>query len=189
MKITPVWWLVAGLAGLFNGCASSSKPVYDQSQVGRIIREQKGEIVAVRDVIIKPTDPLGTLRGGTGRQIGSAIGTAAVGGVTRAVERIGSVVGGDIGAKMDEKAGEEITIRLQNDEEIVIVQERGETPLAVGERVKIQTSASAVPSRIGIGVPMGGSTARVVRDTNFTNERDSWPTERMGRRVADVVTR
>jgi len=156
---------VSAMVFAVAGCGSAAKkPIYTTGQTGQVIREERGEIVAVRDVVIKPTD-VGILRGGPGRQIGSAVGRAVIAGsVIGAAAAVGGVVGGEIGSKADEKAGEEITIRVAGTEEVVIVvQERGETPLAVGEQVKIQSAGSAgnVPG-------VGGGNVRVVRTgSNF----------------------
>ena len=131
----------AALVSVITGCSSSpKKPVYDASQTGTIIREQRGEIVAVRDVVIKPTDLSGSIGGGPGARIGSAAGAGIMGGSLEAAKvAIGRAVGRDLGSKLDEKAGEEITIRLdERDETIIVVQEREEIPLAPGQRVKVQ---------------------------------------------------
>lgn len=170
LAVGAVVWLVAA-----NGCASSAqRPVYSPSQTGHIIREERGEIVAVRDVTIAPPAPAG----GAGRRIGAGIGAGvATGSIERAAAAIGSVIGGDIGAKADEKAGEEITIRLNTEEVIIVVQERGEAPLAVGEKVRVLTSA---PPSGGIGRVLGGATGggtRVERESHFAAE---WPAVRGG---------
>jgi len=168
--------------GLTDGCSSSSQtPVYNSSETGRIIREERGEIVGVRQAIIKPAD-IGIFRGGgTGRRIGTAVGAAAAtGDIDQAKAVVGGEIGGSIGAQLDTKAGEEITIRLKSDEIVVVVQERSEPPLSVGERVKVLTGDS--PSgRMGVlGALMGGSSSggvRVVREEYFA---DSLPAGRNG---------
>jgi outer membrane lipoprotein SlyB len=170
------------LFGGLAGCAApaAKMPVYNPSQTGVIIREQRGEIVGVRDVIIAPPSP-NSIYGGPGRRVGTAIGEGAVesvltGGVpVRAASTIGGIIGGDIGAKADQKMGEELTIRTDNDSVVVIVQERGDIPLVVGERVRILTGANP-------GVPVGsigailrgtgsvGGSTRVERENNFAGD-------------------
>ena len=118
MKTTP--FLCAGaavLVALSAGCASRAKtPVYDTSQTGQILREKPGEVIAVRDVIIKPPD-ISVIRGGTGAQVGAAAGSAIMTGSIGVMKgAIGAAVGRDIGGKLDEKAGEEIEIRLDGDD-------------------------------------------------------------------------
>jgi len=169
MKPTPL--VVAGaivLAGFASGCASrSQKPVYNPSQTGTIIRQEKGEIVAVRDVIIKAGNP-SAIYGGPGRRIGNEVGRAvATGSVTGVIASVGGAIGGEIGSLADDKAGEEIHIRLERSEEVIIVvQERGSAPLAPGQKVNVQTGSSistyprGILSRGSIG-GVGGS-VRVV---------------------------
>ena len=140
--------------------SSSSVPVYDSSQVGTVIRSQSGEILAVRDVVIKASI---TQAGSTGMgaRIGGAAGRSAIyGGPAAAIGAAGAVVGEAVGAvagaRADDKRGEEITVLVEGGQTVTIVQERGSPPLAPGERVKIITGAS---SSI-----YGGGNTRVVRD-------------------------
>ncbi len=145
------------------GCANSrsSLPVYDSSQVGSVIKSQGGEIVSVRDVLIKaPSTNAGST--GMGARIGSAAGRSAIfGGPAAAVGAAGAVVGeaigGVAGARADDKVGEELTIAVEGGQTITIVQERSDPPMAPGERVRIITGASSGP------YGTGGNT-KVVRD-------------------------
>ncbi|MSU66316.1 MAG: hypothetical protein EXS38_09495 [Opitutus sp.] len=117
----------SALLALFAGCNSafSRLPVYARSQVGQVVSEQRGEIISVRDVVIKgQTDQAGAL------SRGSRIGAAAVtGAIMRAPERavaavVGSMAGSAAGGKFDDKLGEEIAVMLEGGRKIVIVQER-----------------------------------------------------------------
>lgn len=172
MKSLPLVGLVAAVLIGSAGCASKSeKPVYSTSQTGVILREQRGEILAVRDVTIKdqPINPAGP-----GRRVGAAVGTVAGSGgsIERAGAVLGAQIGGDLGAALDTKDGEEITIRLENDSVIIVVQERGDTPLAPGERVRVITGSGASVGTIGAilrGGGMGGNT-RVEREANFAGD-------------------
>ena len=67
-----------GLLAVTTGCSSRSRlPVYDPSQVGTVMSTEKGEVVSVRDVLIKPQPPAGS---STGAIIGAGVGqTAATG--------------------------------------------------------------------------------------------------------------
>jgi len=151
-------------AVLLSGCGgrSSTLPVYDSNQVGQVIREQRGEIVAVRDVLIKaPSAPAGSTGAGSRIGAGTVVGIIT-GSPTAVAGAIGSVVGGSVGARADDRLGEEITIMVEGGQSVVIVQERDRNvaPLAIGERVKILTGSGSTSI-------YGGSTAKVVRDLQF----------------------
>lgn len=165
-------WLVLAAAGSMiafgGGCAARSNlPVYDSGQVGNPITSQRGEIVSVRDVLIKaPSQSAGST--GMGARIGSAAGRSAVsGGAAGAVVGavgavVGEAAGAVVGATADNKMGEEITVLVEGGQLITIVQERGSgLPLAQGERVRLVTGGSSSV--------YGGSTTktRVVRDEDF----------------------
>ncbi len=151
---------VAFLAGC--GGRSSTLPVYDSNQIGQVIREQRGDVVAVRDVLIKaPSAQAGS--SGAGSRIGAgAVAGVITGSPTAVANAIGSVMGGSVGARADDRLGEEITVMVEGGQSVVIVQERDRNtaPLAIGERVKILTGS-------GSGGMYGGSTAKVVRDPQF----------------------
>lgn len=146
-----------------TGCSSSSSrlPVYDSSQIGSVIKSEAGEVISVRDVLIKaPSSSAGST--GMGSRIGSAAGRSAIyGGPSAIVGAAGAVIGEAVGsvagAKMDDRVGEEITILSEGGQTITIVQERSNPPLAPGERIRIVTGSSSGPYGSG-----GGS--RVVRD-------------------------
>jgi len=152
---------IAGVVGvLMAGCnsRSSSLPVYDRTQVGQVVSEQRGEVVAVRDVLIQgQRTQAGST--GSGARIGSAAVTGAIlGAPERAVAAVvGSIAGSAAGAKLDDRMGEEITVMLEGGRTVVIVQERvpGDTPMAPGERVRLQTGTSS---------GLGSGNSRVVRD-------------------------
>jgi outer membrane lipoprotein SlyB len=159
--ILPTILLLA--AASVAGCMSSSSstlPVYDSSQVGQVISEQRGTIVDVRDVLIKaPTASAGS--SGTGSRIGAAtVAGLATGSPIAAAGAIGSVIGGVAGARADDRQGEEITMVMEDGRTLVVVQERGDTPLAIGEHIRVQT---------GTGSSVyGGATAHVVRESVVT---------------------
>ena len=142
--------LAAGASLLLVGCGTSRRtPVYDRSQVGQIISEQSGEILAVQEVVIKaPTSRAGSA--GAGSRIGSAAAGAAISGNPVAIAVAASqIIGGAAGAIADNQRGEELTILLKDGRTVVIVQERGRVPFGVGDRVRIMS---------------GGTHDRVVRD-------------------------
>ena len=158
---------VGGALAAGAGCVSKSTlPVYDSSQVGNAITSERGEILSVRDVLIKaPSQSAGNT--GMGARIGSAAGRSAVMGAPGAiVGAVGAVVGeaagAMVGATADDKMGEEITVLVEGGKTITIVQERGDgLPLAAGEKVRLVTGASS-------SVYGGSSTkTKVVRDEEY----------------------
>ena len=159
-----VFTLLIVAAGVVAGCATASKtPVYDRSQTGQIISEQRGEIVGVQDVVIKaPTQAAGST--GIGSKMGSAaVVSAVLGSPIHAAIAAGDVIGGIAGAPMDNEKGEELTIMLKDGRTVVVVQQRGQVPFMFGDRVKIMTgSGNSIYSE---------SNARVVRDESIVNSR------------------
>ena len=174
MKITR--GILAALAGgvvAAGGCSSSSSrlPVYDSSQVGTVIKSQGGEILSVRDVLIKAASSQAGSTG-MGSRIGAAAGRSAIyGGPSAAIGAAGAVVGEAVGAIAgaragDDRVGEEIVISVEGGQTITIVQERSNPPLAPGERVRIVTGAST--ERYG----SGGDT-KVVREEEVATSTTS----------------
>lgn len=138
------WILFAGISvWALTGCgsSSSSRPVYNSSQVGQMISEQQGEIIGVQDVLIKAqTSQAGSP--GMGSRMGSAAVTSAIlGSPIHAAVAAGQAIGGIAGAAADNKNGEELTILLKDGRTVVIVQERGNVPFAVGEKVKLKSGS------------------------------------------------
>jgi outer membrane lipoprotein SlyB len=186
MKSTPLLRVcAAALLGLTAGCASSSnKPVYTTSQTGVIMKEKTGQIMSVRDVVIKDPDngSIFSRGGGPGATIGGAAGRAATTGGSVPVATagiIGEEVGRQLGGQLDERAGEEISIRLdEGDEMITIVQERTGPPLAPGERIKVLVPSRTAPGSMASiirGNTNGG--VRVVRDPDYNGAHFSRETQ------------
>lgn len=154
---TQLCGLIGFVACVFAGCASSPRtPVYDSNQVGQVITAQSGEVIGVQDVVIKaPSSRAGST--GVGAQIGSAAAVAAItGNPLNAAMAAGRVVGSVVGAGADNQRGEEITVLLKDGRTIVVVQERGSVPFAIGDRVKVMSGSS--------GAIYGGGKAQIVRD-------------------------
>ena len=168
--------LTAGVVVLAGCSQRANLPVYNPSQTGVAMHVETGEVVSVRDVLIKPDGPSAT---STGSILGAGAGRSAVTGNPGPLGgAVGSVVGASVGSRLDEKAGEEITIAVEGGLTIVVVQERSSPPLAPGERVKIVSGSSPSMGRYpgggggwggiipGSGI-MGGSSGgntRVLRD-------------------------
>ena len=146
---------VAGVG--LAGCGSASKtPVYDSSQVGQMISEQKGEIIGVQDVMIKARSSQAGSAGVGSRMGSAAVVSAVLGNPVHAVIAAGEMIGGAAGATMDNQKGEELTILMKDGHTVVVVQERGEVPFAIGDRVRILSGSS--------GSIYGGPSTQVVRD-------------------------
>ena len=69
------------------------------------------------------------------------------------------MIGGAAGAVADNKNGEELTILMKDGRTVVVVQERGDVPFAIGERVKIMSGSSTSI--------YGGGNTHVVHDESY----------------------
>jgi outer membrane lipoprotein SlyB len=108
-----------------------------------MISEQQGEVIGVQDVLIKAqTSQAGSA--GVGSRVGSAaVASAILGSPIHAAVAAGQVIGGIAGASADNKNGEELTILLKDGRTVVVVQERGSVPFAIGEKVKLKSGSSS----------------------------------------------
>ncbi len=118
--------LALAVGALCSGCsvklAQSAPP--PRRPVTDIAREERGEIVTVRDTQID-------LSTGRGRAIGAHLPAVPVGPIG---VRLPVMIGGE---KRVDVPAEEITIRLATGKLISIVQELSSPPLAPGERVRV----------------------------------------------------
>jgi hypothetical protein len=117
--------LAGALIGLLGGCAVAQTTPPRARPFGEIDREERGEIVGVRDTRID-------LRTGAGgRTMRAHTPHIPMGPIAVAVPvKIG-------GEKAIEVPGEEITVRLSTGKMVTIVQELGTPPFAVGEQVRV----------------------------------------------------
>jgi outer membrane lipoprotein SlyB len=134
---------LAGALVFLQGCASSlSGSAYGRGEARREMTVRMGTIESIRSVQIEGTkSPVGTVAGGAvGGIAGSTIGHGR-GSVVGAV--LGAVAGGVVGSIAEEgitrRAGQEITVKLDNGELRAIVQEADET-LKPGQRVRLVSS-------------------------------------------------
>ncbi len=132
---------VAAIGLAVAGCAtqSNSSAVYGGGQVQREQIVRLGVIESVRQVSIqRPESGVGTLAGaGLGGVAGSAIGQgrgSIVGAIVGAVA--GGVAGNAIEGSAAQRAGYELTVRLDSGEMRAIVQEADEF-FQPGDRVRI----------------------------------------------------
>lgn len=116
--------LAAALAVLPGGCAIGQSRPPSTRPLGEIAREERGEILAVRDTRID-------LSTGQGNRIRAS--TPAVGVGPLAV-RVPVTVGGE---KRVEAPAEEITVQLASGKLMAVVQELSSPPFAPGERVRV----------------------------------------------------
>ena len=134
-------FLVLLLNLLLLACASSnSGDVYSRDEARRQQTVKLATVESVRAVKIEGTKShVGT---GAGAIVGGVLGSTVGGGGKTAVVGtvLGAVAGGLAGAAIEEgvtrRSGIEITVRLENNKLISIVQETGET-FNVGDKVRL----------------------------------------------------
>lgn len=125
-----------------------------------MIREERGEIVGVRDVMITPAAAGARGTSGTGSRMDSA---AVAGAITRSpvplVRSVSSVMTDAGRGKLDNRMGEEITVRLTDGRVVRVVQDRITPPMSPGELVHVVTS----------GFPGSPEKIRVIREVEDTS--------------------
>ncbi len=144
--------MVVALSVGIGGCASNlSGQSYSRAEARTVQQVQYGTVEAVRPVQIEGTKtPVGPLAGAVVGGVGaSAIGQGRGSAVAAAV---GAVAGGLAGAAAEEgltrRQGVEITVRLDSDRTIAVVQQAapGES-FAPGDRVRVLTGANVRVTR------------------------------------------
>ena len=140
MKRIKIGLIISIMCLVAIGCASShSGRVYTRDQARTSQTIQMGTVELVQNVKIEGTkSPVGALAGGaTGAAVGSTIG----GGSGKTVATVfGAIAGGLAGSAVEEKVTQkdalEITVKLDNGNAIVVVQEADEV-FAIGDRVRV----------------------------------------------------
>lgn len=100
---------------IFSGCAEKG---YTQADVGNILVNYKGTVVHTRDVNIQDSGT-GTILGAiAGAVIGHQIGKGKGKDIATAA---GAVAGGIVGNKLNQDQGQEVTIDLDNGQEVTTV--------------------------------------------------------------------
>ena len=134
-------WLtaLAALLLVLAGCASTSGSSYSRSEARHEMTVRMATVESVRSVTIEGTrTPIGAVAGGAVGAIGgSSIGHgrgSAVAGILGAV--LGGLAGGAIEEGVTRRAGQEITVRLDNGELRAIVQAADEQ-FSPGQRVRL----------------------------------------------------
>lgn len=126
---------------LLAGCATSkSGDVYSRDQARREMNVRMGTVESVRTVALEGTKSgVGTVAGAA---VGGVAGSGLGGGKGQIVGAVlGAVVGGLAGSAVEEgvtrKDALEITVKLDNDRMIVVVQEAAPGEFRPGERVRV----------------------------------------------------
>ena len=128
---------------ILGGCGSRSlnSNVYSQNQALRTQTVNEGVIVALAPVVIQDEEnAVGTLAGSAlgglaGHQVGGGSGKTA-GAIAGAV--VGGIVGNEISKDLNSQNGVNITIRLNNNQMISVVQAvNPEMVFSVGQRVLV----------------------------------------------------
>ena len=140
IKLTTLLVLVSLLGA---GCASTSPNVYTQNETMRVAEVREGVVVSLRPVTIagNQTPWVGA---GIGAVLGGLAGNAISGHSTGGTIA-GAVVGGIAGAVIENQAtkehGDEITVRLDNNQTVAVVQQDGQG-IRVGDRVRLVSEGS-----------------------------------------------
>jgi outer membrane lipoprotein SlyB len=117
---------------LLSGCAKSGVPEYDGRSYNKIKRFDVGTVVSQRAVIIKDSG------GGSflGAIIGAVVGSTLGGGVGRTFTTLGGGIAGKYAGEEIAKANAtELSVSLENGENIVVVAKGKE--FSIGDRVRI----------------------------------------------------
>ena len=154
MRITRTTALISLLSAtiLITACASTSNSnTFTSNQTGRAQSVQMGSVYAVRDVTIQNAPSrVGTTTGAVlGGIAGSTLGS---GSRANAAGAVGGAVAGGAAANAitsTTSAGVEITVRLENNQLISIVQAGSSNEFRVGDAVRVTSD---------------GQTTRVVRN-------------------------
>lgn len=117
-----------GVAVAMTGCTTrpTSGPVYSPWQLNTALKTQTGTVLSIRKVTIAGTSsPTGRWAGGA---IGGGVGSLAGRGYTRVAAAgiasgVGMIVGPEIEKMITAKPGLEITVKLDNGDIIVVIQE------------------------------------------------------------------
>lgn len=107
--------LAVGFMFIFSGCAQRG---YTQADVGNILVNYKGTVVHTREVNINDSGEGAILGAIIGAVIGHQVGKGKGKDVATAA---GAIAGGVAGSKLNQDIGQEVTIDLDNGQEITTV--------------------------------------------------------------------
>lgn len=136
------------ITALLSGCAIPLQhSAYSRGDALAVMSVRNGTLEGVRTVKLS-----GTLSG-VGALAGGAIGGIAGSGIGKGKGKmiatiLGALAGAGVGAALEESntttMGEELIIRLDNNELIAVVQEFGEERFQAGQRVRVLANQRAV---------------------------------------------
>lgn len=131
-----------------TGCVSSKAgDVYSRDEARRVMTYREGVLIGIKEVRLEGTkSPVGAGAGAVvGGVAGSAVGQGK-GSVVAAV--LGAVAGGVVGAAAEEgltrETALELTVKLDNGENMIIVQGIGNDKFKEGERVRVVNSSGTM---------------------------------------------
>ena len=141
--------LCAGSLVLSTAACVSSKAgdVYSRDEARRVMTFREGVLVGIKEVKLEGTKSnIGTGAGAVvGGVAGSTVGQGK-GAIVGAV--LGAVVGGITGAAAEEgltrEKALELTVKLDNGENLIIVQGIGDDKFTAGERVRVVNSGGTM---------------------------------------------
>lgn len=117
---------------LFAGCANNNKVAYESNNASKINSVLEGKIIKSRSVYIKDS--------GTGTTVGAVIGgvlgsTIGEGDGSTLAALGGGILGAIVGSKINESNAQELTVKLVNNEIVVVISK--ETTFQVGDNIRI----------------------------------------------------
>ena len=139
MKSMLQFMLCAAVVGMVGCGPAHSSNVYSSSEAGKVQNVQEGEVLYVREVTIEGSkSPAGTIAGGImGYAVGNTIGSGSGKTLARAAGTVGGAAAGSaVQEKATREVGLEITVQLDNDQVISVVQSPDET-FDDGDRVRV----------------------------------------------------
>lgn len=147
-KTLMIGLLVLPLALASTGCVSSKAgDVYSRDEARRVMSYKEGTLIGIKKVRLE-----GTKSGvgiGTGAVVGGVAGSTVgqgKGAIVGAV--LGAVAGGIAGSAAEEgitrEDALELTVKLDNGENLIIVQGMGDDKFKEGERVRVVNSAGTM---------------------------------------------
>ncbi|MDR2892347.1 MAG: glycine zipper 2TM domain-containing protein [Deltaproteobacteria bacterium] len=143
--LAPMFVATLLIITMLGGCASQGGQDYTRSQERGAMQIQRGVVTDVRVVQISEDSSLlgPTVGGVAGGFLGSLLGS----GSGQVLGTIGGAAAGALGGAAAEKAvrdknGYQITVRLDNGNEIAVVQDQ-DIPFQTGDRVRVLSGSGA----------------------------------------------
>ncbi len=126
---------------IFVGCANDGALRYDGRDYNQIKQVLIGDIIEIRNVVVKGNES-GTVLGAV---LGGVLGTTMGGGDGKTLAAVGgAVAGGVLGKQLSESAAQELTLSLVDGRMIVVISKG--TALNVGDRVRVIKDGNKVAS-------------------------------------------